>query len=181
MREYRATSLARVTNTETPESLERDSTDCLTSRSSIPPPRKTRTTTALPLFQALTTSLGRPGPGVSAAGVTEPDGGTTAVPALGTAPADAVPVDGRLEVAPAEVAGAVAAGVFEAAVAGVEALFFFRFIIRNRPTTTTRTPRTAIWTTGLLFSACLIAPQLPRRRCRRSARSRSRAGPWRRA
>src|SRR3954452_9341609 len=108
MREYRATSLARVTNTETAESLERESTDRLTRRSSIPPPRTTRSTTASPLVQALTTFLGRPGPGVSASGVTEPNVGATAAPAAGTAPADAAPLDGRLGVVPPEVDGAVA-------------------------------------------------------------------------
>src|SRR5829696_8024738 len=147
-------------------------------RSSIPPPLTISSAIASFRFQAATTSPGRPGPGTRAAGAMVPPagGGVTVALTAGAVPAEGVELPPVIvgAVAPDEPValrvdpGAVDAAVFELG------LFFFMFIMKKRPTTTTRTPTTAIWTVGLSLSAFLIGSRLPRahrRRCRRSARS----------
>src|SRR5262245_59004805 len=161
MREYRATSLARATKTATFESPESDSTEFLTSRSSIPPPRTISSATASPLFQAATTSFGSPGPGISASGVTIVVGaGSAAVaPALGGLELGVVAPSGETVtgvVVPGE--ELEAGGVADELLDDPEPLFFFTFIMKKSPTTRTSTPITAIWTAGLPFSAFLILP-----------------------
>src|SRR5204862_2722257 len=104
---------------------------------------------ASPLFQALTRLRGNPGPGIRAAGVTVPVvGGAAATPEVAGAGVAETPPEAAATLPAVE---DPATGVLDPAAAGVGALFFFRFIIKNRPTTTTRTPTTAICTTGLLF------------------------------
>src|SRR5215210_4306357 len=141
----------------------------------MPPLLTMRSTTASPPFHAATTGRGRPGPGTSASGLTLPEiEGAEALEE--PAPADAPGTRVGLAV-PAEDEPGVAVPVAEAAVGevGVEEEaepFFFMFIMKKTPTSRIRTPITATWTIGLLLIACLIRPP---------ARSRSRAGPWRRA
>src|SRR6476469_3336615 len=118
----------------------------------MPPPRTISRAIASPRFLAATTSRGSPGPGIRASGVT--------VPPL-TGSAEVAPTDGAglvlgtAAVPSGETGVVVTADGVELAVAGVDeelleelGVFFFMPIMRKSPSTTTRTPITAIWTCG---------------------------------
>src|SRR5262249_29201546 len=126
--------------------------------------------------QALITGAGRPGPGTSAAGVTVPvDGGSAAADAPAEGLADCVSGEtGTGLVAPGLLALGAPGGEAGEGAGGLlsEPGVFFMVVMKNNPTTTTSTPITLIWTTGLSLSAFLMRPP---------ARSRSRAVLWRRA
>src|SRR6478609_8698877 len=127
-------SFARLTNTAVPGSPFRVRTAPRTSRSSIPPPLTIRSTTASPCFHAATTFLGRPGPGISASGLTDPvvgGGGAT------TEPLELPPLVEPTTGAVVPAAEELETPELEEALLEDE-LFFFRLVIMNSPTTITR-------------------------------------------